>query len=172
MAALALGLGYKSSPTRGLTGAFPMKKLSILFAALFVVLSGEAFGFDRSTETSAQIYFSIPFGGQTVADATPRLGLSAGTGRDFVGYTGHNDNFGTYSSTSALSGDPFTVARESLDFRLGIDGTTSLYLNGSNVDEQIKGLRLTQDELEEGWLIPLGVVAVTIMIFAVAKSVK
>ena len=83
-----------------------------------------------------------------MADATPRLGLSAGTGRDFVGYTGHNDNFGTYSSTSALSGDPFTVARESFDFRLGIDGTTSLYLNGSNVDEQIKGLRLTQDELE------------------------
>jgi hypothetical protein len=64
------------------------------------------------------------------------------------------------------------VARKSFDFRLGIDGTTSLYLNGSNVDEQIKGLRLTQDELEEGWLIPLGVVAVTIMIFAVAKSVK
>ena len=107
-----------------------------------------------------------------MADATPRLGLSAGTGRDFVGYTGHNDNCGTYSSTSALSGDPFTVARESFDFRLGIDGTTSLYLNGSNVDEQIKGLRMTQDELEEGWLIPLGVVAVTIMIFAVAKSVK
>ena len=57
MVALALGLGYKSSPTRGLTGAFPIKKLSILFAALFVVLSGEAFGFDRSTATSAQIYF-------------------------------------------------------------------------------------------------------------------
>lgn len=67
---------------------------------------------------------------------------------------------------------PLTVACESYDFLLGIDGTTSIYLNDSSMDEQIKGLRLTQDELEEGWLIPLDVVGVAIMGFALAKTVK
>lgn len=147
-----------------------MKKLSILFAALFVLASGEAFGFDLSNESSAQVYFSIPFGGPTQADATPRFGFSAGVGRDFVGYTGHDDDFGTTSATSSLSIDPFTVAHESVDFRLGIDGATSLYVNGAVVDDQFKSLNLSQEELEEGWLIPLGVIAVGIVTFAAIKA--
>jgi hypothetical protein len=79
-----------------------MKQLSILFAALFILVSGEAFGFDPSNTSSVQVYFSIPFGGATQAEATPRHGLSAGVGRDFVGYTGHDDDFAAYGATSAL----------------------------------------------------------------------
>jgi hypothetical protein len=154
-----------------------MKKLSVLFAALFVLASGQAFGFDRLNETSAQVYFSIPFGGPTEAEAMPRLGLSAGVGRDFVGYTGHDDDFATYGTTSAgttlaFGGEPFTVSRKTFDFRLGIDGATSLYLNGSNVKEQLESLKLTDEELVEGWIVPLSVIAVGIMGFAVVKGVN
>ena len=90
-----------------------MKKQSILFAALFVLVSGQAFGFDLSNTSSAQVYFSIPFGGTTQAEAMPRLGFSASVGRDFVGYTGHDDDFGIYSAM--LASASLSALRDSTD---------------------------------------------------------
>ena len=48
-----------------------MMKLSLLLVVLFAMTAGEAFAFDRSNESSAQIYFAIPFGGATKAEAMP-----------------------------------------------------------------------------------------------------
>ncbi len=148
-----------------------MKTLSMFLAVLFAMTAGEAFAFDRSSESSAQIYFAIPFGGPTKAEAMPRLGFNVGYGRDFVGYTGHDDTAAAFGRRSAFGAEPITIPRGSFDFRLGIDGTTELYVNGRNIGERLNALNLEGD-VWEGWVIPLAVVGAGIGIFAIAKGVN
>ncbi len=148
-----------------------MKKLSVLLVVLFAMTAGEAFAFDWSSESSVQIYFAIPFGGPTRAEAMPRLGFNVGYGRDFVGYTGHDDDSATFGRRSALGAEPITLPRGSFDFRLGIDGATDLYVNGRNVGERLNALNL-EENIWEGWVIPLAVVGAGIGIFAIAKGVN
>ena len=148
-----------------------MMKLSVLLVVLFAMTAGEAFAFDRSNESSAQIYFAIPFGGPTKAEAMPRLGFIVGHGRDFVGYTGHDDDGAAFGRRSAFGAEPITLPRGSFDFRLAIDGTTGFYMNGRNIGQRLNALNL-EESVWEGWVIPLAVVGVGIGIFAVAKGVN
>ena len=146
-----------------------MKKLSVLLVVLFAMTAGEAFAFDRSLESSAQIYFAIPFGGPTKAEAMPRLGFNVGYGRDFVGYTGHDDDGAMLGRGSAFGAEPITLPRGSFDFRLGIDGTTDFFMNGRNVGERLNALNL-EENVWESWVVPLAIVGLGIGIFAVAKG--
>lgn len=146
-----------------------MKKLSMLLVVLFAMTAGEAFAFDRSIESSARIYFAIPFGGPTKAEAMPRLGFTVGYGRNFVGYTGHDDDGATVGRGSAFGPEPFTLPRGSFDFRLGIDGTTDFYMNGHNVGERLNALNFEED-IWESWVIPLAVAGGGIAIFAIIKE--
>ena len=146
-----------------------MKTLSGLLVVLFAMTAGEAFAFDRLSESSAQIYFAVPFGGPTKAAAMPRLGFNVGYGRDFVGYTGHDDDAAAFGRHSAFGAEPITLPRGSFDFRLGIDGTTDLYVNGRNIGERLNALNL-EDDVLEAWVIPLAVIGVGIGIFALIKE--
>lgn len=136
-----------------------MKMLTVIMAALFTLVSaGQAFAFDRSHETNAQVYFAIPFGGASKADATPRFGFSV--------------DYGTQVSDS-LTGTSQFQPINSLDFRLDIAGDTSIYGNGVNLGERLNAVYASDsDDLTESYLIPLGVLGLGIVLFAAAKNVN
>ncbi len=134
-----------------------MKKLSGILAVLFTLATtGQAFAFDSAHQTNAQIYFAIPFGGASKAEATPRFGFSV-----------------DYSTRVGDSADTYALQRiNSLDFRLNIAGDASVYSNGVNLSDRLNALYASGDDLEEGWLIPLSVIGVGILGFALAKSIN
>ncbi len=134
-----------------------MKMLTVTLAAVFALTSvGQVFAFDSAHETNAQVYFAIPFGGTSKADATPRFGFSVDYGKQV------ND-----SITGATQFRPINK----LDFRLDIAGDTSVYGNGVNLGERLNAMHASDsDDLEESYLIPLGVIGLGFVLFLAAKS--
>ena len=137
-------------------GAFPMKKFSVILAVLFTLATtGQAFAFSGAAETNAQVYFAIPFGAQSKAEATPRFGFSVDYGQRL------DDNPGLYG--------PQRINR--LDFRLNIAGDASVYSNGVNLGERLNALYASDnDNMLEAWLIPLSVIGAGIALFAGIKA--
>ena len=87
-----------------------MKKFSVILAVLFTLATtGQAFAFSGSAETNAQVYFAIPFGAQSKAEATPRFGFSVDYGQRL------DDNGGLYGLQRI----------NRLDFRLNLAGDAS-----------------------------------------------
>ena len=134
-----------------------MKKLSGILAVLFTLATtGQAFAFDHALQTNAMVYFAIPFGATSKEEATPRFGFSV-----------------DYSTRVGDSADTYALQRiNSLDFRLNIAGDASVYSNGVNLSDRLNALYASGDDLEEGWLIPLSVIGVGILGFALAKSIN
>lgn len=132
-----------------------MKMLTVILAALFTLAStGQVFAFDSAHESNAQVYFAIPFGGASKAEAMPRFGFSLDYGKPV------SDNL-----------DSHALQRISkFDFRLNIAGDASLYSNGVNLGERLNALYASDDDLMDSWLVPLGVIGVGIVGFAVAKG--
>lgn len=135
-----------------------MKKFSTILAVLFTLATtGQAFAFDGSPETNAQVYFAIPFGAPSKAEATPRFGFSVDYGRQW------NDNAGAYQLKPV----------HNLDFRLDIAGDASVYSNGVNLSDRMNALYAAgDDDMMAGWLIPLGVIGVGLAVFVAAKGVN
>ena len=132
-----------------------MKMLTVILAALFTLAStGQAFAFDSAHESNAQVYFAIPFGGASKAEAMPRFGFSLDYGKPV------SDNLDSH----ALQG----ISK--FDFRLNLAGDASVYSNGINLGERLNALYASDDDLMEAWLVPLGVIGVGIVGFAVAKG--
>ncbi len=135
-----------------------MKKLFVVALAAFALVSGNALAFDPFGNSRAEIYFTIPFGGSTKADATPRFGFRVDRtdGRMFV------DN-----------GTP--LPPNFIDITYSLDGVTTFNLNGVNLQQSGQTLYATDedDEDENGtgtvtseYLIPIGVVALGVGFFA------
>ena len=139
-------------------GAFPMKKFSVILAVLFTLATtGQAFAFSGAAETNAQVYFAIPFGAQSKAEATPRFGFSVDYGQRL------DDNPGLYG--------PQRINR--LDFRLNIAGDASVYSNGVNLGERINALYASDnDDFIEAWVMPLTVIGAGVVVFTLFKSIN
>ena len=137
-------------------GAFPMKKFSVILAVLFTLATtGQAFAFSGSAETNAQVYFAIPVGAQSKAEATPRFGFSVDYGQRL------DDNPGLYG--------PQRINR--LDFRLNIAGDASVYSNGVNLTERLNALYAADGGgFVDAYLAPLAVISTGIVIFVIAKE--
>ena len=139
-------------------GVPPMKMLTVILAALFTLASaGQAFAFDRAHETNAQVYFAIPFGGTSKADATPRFGFSV--------------DYGTQVTDSITGASQFRPIN-SVDFHLDIAGDTSIYGNGVNLGERLNALYASDDDFNESYMIPLGIIGAGFALFLAAKSVN
>ncbi len=135
-----------------------MKKLTVILAVLFTLANtGLGFAFDGAPKTNAQVYFAIPFGATSKADATPRFGFSV-----------------DYGNQSGDNAEAYGLHRfNSLDFRLSIAGDASVYSNGVNLGDRLNALYAADnDDLVEGWLIPLSVIGVGIVGFVAAKAVN
>ena len=134
-----------------------MKKFSGILAVLFTLATtGQAFAFDHALQTNAMVYFAIPFGATSKEEATPRFGF--------------NIDYGVRVGESA---DAYALQRiNSLDFRLNIAGDASVYSNGVNLSDRLNALYASDDDLVEGWIVPLSLIGVGVLGFAVAKSVN
>ena len=150
-----------------------MNRLSVFLVVLFAMTAGDAFAFDRSTESTAQFYFAIPFWAPTKAEATPRLGFRVGQGREAVGYTQYGTDGDTFAGGAAFGNIPFTLPRDTFDFRLGIDGAASLYVNGVDLEARRDALYANDGaNIGEAWLAPLAIIGAGVVIFVGAKAVN
>jgi hypothetical protein len=135
-----------------------MKKFSVILAVLFTLATtGQAFAFSGSAETNAQVYFAIPFGAQSKAEATPRFGFSVDYGQRL------DDNGGLYGLQRI----------HRLDFRLNIAGDASFYSNGVNIGERINALYASDnDDFIDAWVMPLAVIGGGVAVFTLFKSIN
>ena len=135
-----------------------MKKFSVILAVLFTLATtGQAFAFSGSAETNAQVYFAIPFGAQSKAEATPRFGFSVDYGQRL------DDNPGLYG--------PQRINR--LDFRLNIAGDASVYSNGVNLGERLNALYASDnDDFIDAWVMPLAVIGGAVAVFTLFKGIN
>ena len=97
-----------------------MRRLAAL-VAIFTIIGGNAWAFDRSHEVVGQMYFSIPFGAATKQQATPRLGFRVGFGEAAA-----------FADRSARA--PYGV----LEWQASLNGQTTLLING--IDEPLAKL--------------------------------
>lgn len=136
-----------------------MKKLFVVALAVFALVSGNALAFDPFGNSRAEIYFTIPFGGSTKADAMPRFGFRVDRtdGRMFV------DN-----------GVP--LPPNFIDLTYSLDGVTTFNLNGVNLQQAGQALYATDEVDEEDtdtgtvtseYLVPIGIVGLGVGLFAV-----
>ena len=139
-------------------GTFPMKKFSVILAVLFTLATtGQAIAFSGSAETNAQVYFAIPFGAQSKAEATPRFGFSVDYGQRL------DDNGGLYGLQRI----------HRLDFRLNIAGDASFYSNGVNIGERINALYASDNgDFIDAWVMPLAVIGGGVAVFTLFKSIN
>jgi hypothetical protein len=139
-----------------------MKKLFVVALALAFV-SGNAFAFDPFGNSRAEIYFTIPFGGSSKTDATPRFGfrIDRTDGRMFV-----------------ENGTP--LPPNFIDLTYNLDGVTSFNLNGVDLQQADRALYATDEDDEENgtgtltseYLIPIGIVAVGVGLFVAGNKLN
>ncbi len=137
-----------------------MKKLFVVALAL-ALLSGNAFAFDPFGNSRAEVYFTIPFGGSSKTDATPRFGFRVDRtdGRMFV-----------------ENGTP--LPPNFIDLSYNLDGVTTFNLNGINLQQSGQALYATDEDDDENgtgtltseYLIPIGVVAVGVGLFVAGNK--
>ena len=139
-----------------------MKNFTVILAMLFTVsvtvsATAPAFAFDSSLETHAQVYFAIPFGGTSKADAMPRFGFSVDYGNRL------SEGAGAYRTRQI----------KNLDFQLNIAGDASVYSNGVNLTERLNALYAADGGgFVDSYLIPLAVIGTGIVIFVIAKEIN
>ena len=114
-------------------GVFALRKLFALLAA-FAMTASQALAFDHLTAPVGQVYFSIPFGAPTKQEATPRLGFRVDYG---------------YGST--LDDVRARAPYSPVDWRLNLDGQTSLRLNGVDVGQLPRPLYIAEDGGKRTW---------------------
>ncbi len=134
-----------------------MQRLAAL-VAVFAIISSHAWAFHPSPEVVGQIYFSIPFGGATKQEATPRLGFRVAYGEE-----------PSFADRNARV--PYSL----LDWRSNLDGRTTLLLNGVDVVQLSRSLNAGEGEgqTDEGvptavW-IGLGIVVIGGLVYIAAE---
>ena len=134
---------------------------AVVALTALALVSGNAFAFDPFGTSRAEIYFTIPFGGTTKADAMPRFGFRVDRtdGRMFA------------ENGAALPPN-------FIDFTYNLDGVTTFNLNGVNLQQSGQALYATDDEendtgtLTSEYLIPAGIVAVGVGLFVAGNALN
>ncbi len=142
-----------------------MSKLFVVSLKALGLASGNAFAFDPFGNSRAEVYFTIPFGGSTKTDATPRFGFRVDRtdGRMFV-----------------ENGTP--LPPNFIDLSYNLDGVTTFNLNGVNLQRTGRALYATDvdDEEEENgtgtltseYLIPIGIVGIGVGLFVAGNALN
>ena len=142
-----------------------MNKLLVVALAALALASGNAFAFDPFGNSRAEVYFTIPFGGPTKSDATPRFGFRVDRtdGRMFV------DN-----------GTP--LPPNFIDLTYNLDGVTTFSLNGVDLRRTGQTLYATDEEDEDEehgtgtltseYLIPIGIVGIGVGLFVAGNKLN
>ena len=115
--------------------------------------ASQALAFDHLTEPVGLVYFSIPFGAPTKQEATPWLGFRF----DYGFRPGFDD-----SNARA----PYSLA----DWRLNLDGQTSLRFNGVDVGQLPRLLYAAEDKGPFAWG-DAGTFAANVMVVGMAYVV-
>lgn len=138
-----------------------MRKLAALVAVLGLIINtGHAWAFEPSKEFVGQMYLSIPFGGPTKQDLTPRLGFRV----DYRGDEPASDNFAEREAWAP---------NNLLNWQPKLDGQHALLVNGVDVVQLSQKLNAAEGEgLTDGEiaLIVLGVVAVGGLIYLAVRT--
>lgn len=140
-----------------------MKKLFVVALTALGLASGSALAFDPFGNSRAEIYLTIPFGGSSKTDATPRFGfrIDRTDGRMFV------DN-----------GTPLPA--NFIDLSYNLDGVTTFNLNGVNLQQSGQALYATDEDDEENgtgtltseYLIPIGIVVIGVGLFVAGNKLN
>ena len=142
-----------------------MNKLLVVALTALALASGNAFAFDPFGNSRAEVYFTIPFGGPTKSDATPRFGFRVDRtdGRMFL------DN-------------ATPLPPNFIDLTYDLAGVTTFNLNGVNLQRTGRALYATDvdDEEEENgtgtltseYLLPIGIVAVGVGLFVAGNALN
>ena len=143
-----------------------MRRLAFVLAASFVMAAGQSFAFDGTEErygSRAEVYFTIPLGAPAKAQDSPRFGFRFDFG---IGDMGRE----------SLNKEP--TAPESprfFDLRLGLNGASSLYLNGVDVEQRRRALYAEHggegDDLISEYAIPIGIIVLGMGVYAGADAV-
>ena len=136
-----------------------MKKLFVVVLTALALVSGNAFAFDAFGNSRAEVYFTIPFGGSTKTEATPRFGfrVERTDGRMFV-----------------ENGTP--LPPNFIDLTYNLDGVTTFNLNGVSLQQSGQALYADDDEendtgtLTSEYLIPIGIVAIGVGLFVAGDT--